>query len=110
MTARQIGEMCPLQSQERTVQNEKCGRCKSREDSPLKTQCFPEYVPVAERPEPEHVHVIRQRGPTAEEDARKDGENEKEAAATPRRMRPRMVRRPVNGLGHCPPSLLEAFL
>ena len=28
------------------------------EDSPLKAQCFPEHVPVAERPEPEYVHVI----------------------------------------------------
>src|SRR6266851_4130556 len=88
--------MRSLQSQERSVQNEKCGRCKSREDSPLKAQCFPEHVSVAEPPEPEHVHVIGQRGPTAEDDADKDGENEKEAAATPRRMR----RRPVNGLGH----------
>ena len=72
VTDRQIGEMCPLQSQKRSVQNEKCGRCKSREDSPLKTQCFPEHVPIAERPEPEHVHVIRQRGPTAEDDAGED--------------------------------------
>src|ERR1039458_9486341 len=89
--------MRPLQSQERSIQNEKCGRCKSREDPPLKTQCFPEHVPVAERPEPEEVYVIRQRGPAAEDDTGKDAENEKDAAATPRRMRPR----PVNGLRHC---------
>src|SRR5438132_9692853 len=57
--------MSPLQRQERSVQNEKCGRCKSREDSPLKSQGFPEHVPVAERLEPEHVHVIGQRGPSA---------------------------------------------
>jgi hypothetical protein len=65
--------MCPLQSQERPVQNEKCGRGKSREDSPLKTQCFPEHVAEAERPEPEQVHVIRQSGPTAEEEGGKNG-------------------------------------
>ena len=107
VTARQIGEMRSLQSQERSVQNEKCGRRKSREDSPLKAQRFPEHVPVAERPEPEHVHVIRQRGPTAEDDDGKDGENEKEAtAATPRRMRPR----PVNGLGHCSTSVFLNFI
>jgi hypothetical protein len=96
VTAWQIGEMRPLQGQEGAVQDEKCGRCKSREDSPLQAQRFPEYFPVAKRPEPEHVHVVRQRGPTAEEDARKDGENEKKSAETPRRMRPRMGRRPIN--------------
>src|ERR1035437_2572992 len=97
VATRQFGEMRSLQSQERSIQNEKCGRCKSREDSPLKAQCLPEHVPVAERPEPKHVHVIRQRGPDAEEDGGKDDENKKETAATPRRMR----WRPVNGLGHC---------
>src|SRR5450756_666130 len=80
---------------------------KAAKTPPLKTQCFPEYVPVAERPEPEEVHVIRQRGPAAEDDAGKDAENEKEAAATPRRMRPRMSRRPVNGLGHCLPRYYQ---
>jgi hypothetical protein len=35
----------------------------------------------SERPEPEHVYVIRQRGPTTEEDDGKHDENEKEAAA-----------------------------
>ena len=98
--------MSPLQRQEGTVQNEKCGRCKSREDPPLKTQRFPEHFPVAERLEPEHVNVIRQRGPAAEEDDAKDGENEKEAAATPRRMHPR----PVNRLRHCSTPCLPAFL
>jgi hypothetical protein len=76
--------MRPLQSQKRSVQNEKCGGCKSGEDFPLQTQCFPEDVRVAERAEPEQVHVIRQRGPTAEENNGKDGENKKEAAATAR--------------------------
>ena len=95
-----------LQSQERSVQNEKCGRCKSREDAPLEAQCFPEHFPVAERLEPEHVHVIRQRGPAAEEDDAKDGENEKEAAAATRRMHPR----PVNRLRHCSTPCLPAFL
>src|ERR1035437_5402410 len=96
VTVRQIGEMCSLQSQERSVQNEKCGRCKSRENLPLKAQCFPEYVAIAERPEPEHVHVIRQRRSTAKDNADKDGKNEKDAAAmaTARRLYPR----PVNGL------------
>jgi len=100
--------MRPLQRHERSIQNEECGRSKSREDSPLKAQCFPEHVPVAERLEPEHVHVIRQRGPTAEEDGGKDRENEKEASAAPRRMR----RRPVNGLRHCstPFSLTLLFI
>jgi hypothetical protein len=79
--------MRALQSEERSIQNEKCGRCKSREDSPLKAQCFPEHVPEAERPEPEHVHEIGQRGPTAKEDADKDGENEKEAAAASQSIR-----------------------
>jgi hypothetical protein len=109
VTARHVREMRPLQRQKRSVQNEKCGRCKSREDSPLQAQCFPEHVPVAERPEPERVHVIRQRGPAAEEDAGKDGENEKETTATarPRRMR----RRPVYGigLGHYSTPFLPAF-
>src|ERR1019366_6279862 len=99
VATRQIGEMRTLKSQERSEQNEKGGRCKSREDSPLKAQCFPEHVSVAERLEPEHVHVIRQCGPAAEDDAGKDGENEKETTAT---ARPRLMRRrPVNGLGHC---------
>src|SRR5205807_8237681 len=105
LAAWQIGEMSPLQRQERSVQNEKCGRCKSREDSPLKSQGFPEHVPVAERLEPEHVHVIGQRGPSAKEDAGKDGENEKEASP-PRRMHPR----PVNGLRHCSILFLQVFL
>src|ERR1039457_609727 len=110
VAARQVGEMRPLQSQERSIQNEKRDRCKSREDPPLQTQGFPEDIPVAERSEPEHIHVIRQRGPAAEDDAGKDGENEKEAAAT---ARPRRMRRwPVNGLGHCytPFSLTLLFI
>ena len=108
VTLRQIGEVCSLQSQKRSEQNEKCGRGESREDPPLKTQCFPKYVPIAERPEPEHVHVIGQRGPTAEENGGKDGNNEKEAAATAglRRMR----RRPVDGLGHCSTPFSSASL
>src|SRR6267154_199881 len=91
--------MCPLQSQKRSVQNEKCGRCKSREDSPLESECFPEHVPIPERPEPEHVHVIRKSGPTAEDDAGKEDEKEKETTATARPCR--MRRRPVNRLWHC---------
>src|ERR1700685_3315730 len=98
--------MCPLQGYERSVQNQKCGRCKSCEDSPLKTQCFPEHVPVAERAEPEEVHVTRQRSPTSQDDAGKDSENEKEAEAMPGRTRPRTNWRPVDGLGHCLPRLL----
>src|SRR5882762_5354293 len=103
--------MRSLQSQKRSVQNKKCGCRKSREDSPLEADGFPKHVPVAQGLEPEHIHVIRQRGPTAEEDAGKDGEDEeKEAAATPRRMRPR----PVNGLRHCStpslPFLLSQFV
>src|ERR1017187_10416600 len=90
--------MCPLQSQERSIQNEKRGRCKSREDPPLKTPCFPEDGPIAKRPEPEHVHAIGQRGPTAEEDAGKDGKNEKQASAVARARR--QDPRPVNRLGH----------
>src|ERR1035441_10771603 len=102
--------MCPLQGQKPPVQNEKCGRCKCHEDSPLKSQRFPEHVAIAERPEPEHVHVIGQRGPTAEDDADKDDENKKEAAAT---ARPRRMRRwQVNGLGHgyTPFSLTLLFI
>ena len=34
VTARQIGQMRPLQSQKRSVQNKKCGGCKSRERLP----------------------------------------------------------------------------
>src|SRR5881398_602128 len=95
--------MRSLQSQKRSVKHKKYDRRKSCEDSPLEAQRFPKHIPVAQRLEPEHIHVIRQRGPTAEEDAGKDGEDEeKEAAATPRRMHPR----PVNGLRHCStPSL-----
>src|ERR1700678_2532847 len=90
--------MRPLQRRERSVQNEKCRRGKSREDSPLQAQSFPEHAAVAERVEPEHVHVIRQSGPSGEENSEKYGENEKEAAATSRRIRPR----PVNRLRHGP--------
>src|ERR1035438_134675 len=90
--------MCPLQSQERSVQNEKCGCCKSRENFPLKSQCFKEDFPIAEGSKPEHVHVIRQTGPTTEEDDGKHEENEKEAATS---RRPRMRGRPVKGLRHC---------
>ena len=36
-----------------------------------KAQRFPEHARVAKRPKPEHVHVIRQRGPAAEEDGGK---------------------------------------
>src|SRR6202040_1163896 len=96
MTVRQVGEMCPLQSQERAVHNEKCARRTSREDFPLKTQCLKEDVLIAERPEPQHVHVIGQRGPTAEDDACENDQNEKEATAA-RRLGPR----PVNELVHC---------
>src|ERR1017187_115317 len=98
MPTGQIWEMYPLQRQKRTVHNQKCDRCKNREDSPLKTQCFPEHIRIAERSEPEHVHVIRQRRPTDEENADKDGKNENKAAApaTVRRLRPW----PVNGLRH----------
>src|SRR5438876_4666896 len=105
LAAWQIGEMSPLQRQERTVQNEKSGRCKSRENPPLKSQGFPEHLPVAERFEPEHVNVIRQRGPAAEEDDAKGGENEKEAAAMSWRTRPR----PINRLRHCPTRFLPAL-
>src|SRR6266851_8047640 len=93
--------MCPLQSQKRSVQNEKCGRCKSREDSPLESECFPEHVPIPERPEPEHVHVIRKRGPTAEDNAGKEKEDEKEKETTATARPCRMRRRPVNRLWHC---------
>src|SRR5260370_38761422 len=88
--------MRSFQGEERSVQNEKCNCCKGREDSPLKAQRLPEHAPVPERPEPEHVHVIRQRRPTAEEDAGKDDQKNKEAASS---MPRRMGRRPVNGLG-----------
>src|SRR6266403_1092707 len=96
--------MRSLQSQKRSVQDKKCGCRKSREDSPLEAEGFPKHVPVAQGLEPEHIHVIRQRGPTAEENAGNDGDDqEKEAAATPRRTHPR----PINGLRHCStPSLL----
>src|SRR6266851_2107236 len=98
--------MRSLQSQERSKKNEKRSYRKSSKDSPLKAQRFPQYVSVAERPEPQHVDVIRQRGPTAEKENGKDGENEeKEAAATPWRVRSR----PVNGL-HCSTPFLLAFL
>src|SRR5260370_23727267 len=94
--------MRPIQRQKRSPQDEKCGRCKGREDPRLKAQCFPEHVPVAERPKPEPLYAIRQGGPTAEDNAGKDGENEKQAAATARRMRRRPVNRlGHNGLGHC---------
>src|SRR6266705_2325847 len=53
LTARQIRKVCSLESEKRSVQNEECCRRKSREDSPLKTQRFPEHVPKAERLEPE---------------------------------------------------------
>src|ERR1700691_3737407 len=100
MTVRQIGEMRPLQEQERSMQNEKCGRCESREDFPLKTHCFPKDVAIAERVEPEHVHVVRQSGPTTEEDYGKNDQNENETAATRLRW---AHPGPVNGLGHCSP-------
>src|ERR1700677_2446707 len=99
MTARQIGAMCAPQPQERPVQNYECGRCKNRKDSPLKTERPPEHVSIAERTEPEHVHAIRQDGPTAEEDDGKNGQSEIDTTAT---TRPRCTgRRPVNGLRHC---------
>ena len=88
--------MRPFQGQERSVQNDECGGRKAGEDSPLKSQSSPEDVSVAERPEPEHIHVIGQRGPATEEDGGKYGENEKEAPAAPRRGRCG----PVNGLRH----------
>src|ERR1700683_3778102 len=91
--------MCPLQSQERSEQNEKRGDCKSQENFPLKSQCFKEDVPVSEGSKPEHVHVIRQTGPTTEEDDGKHEENEKEAASASRLLR--MRGRPVKGLSHC---------
>jgi hypothetical protein len=101
VTARQIGKMRSLQSEKRSVQNDKCGRCKSREDSPPKTQRFPEYVPIAERAEPESIHVIRKCGPTAEEDDGKNNENqEKETAKTTRRLQLRPW--PVSGLAYQP--------
>src|SRR6267143_2705709 len=96
--------MSPLYNQERSIQNEKCGRCEGREDPPLKAQCFPEHVHVAERPEPEHFHVIRQHGATTEEDGGKDDENEKKAARTPRRT----YARPVRGLRHSPPRVFDS--
>src|SRR5882724_6848768 len=80
VTARQIGQMRSLQSQKRSEQNKKCGCRKGSKDSPLKAQRFPQYVSVAEGPEPEHVHVIRKRGPTAENDNGEDGENEEKEA------------------------------
>src|ERR1700746_1483061 len=99
--------MRSLQTQKRSEQNKKCGCRKNRKDSPLKAQCFPQYVSVAQRTEPEHVHVIRQCGPAAEKDDGKDGEtNEKEAAARPRRTHSR----PVDGLRHCSTPFLLAFL
>src|SRR5579864_6213404 len=104
VTIRQVGHVCSLQSEKRSVQNEKCGRCKSRKDFPVKIQCFPKDVPIAERPEPEHVHVVRQCGPATEEDHGQYDENENERAAA--RLRPAYPR-PVNGLGHCSPLYLS---
>src|ERR1700723_1544003 len=98
MTIREIREMCPPQSQKRSVQYEKCGYCKGPENFPLKSQCFKEDFPIAEGSKPEHVHVIRQTGPTTEENDGKHEKSEKEAAATSGR--PRMRRRPVEGLRH----------
>ena len=109
VTGRQIREMRSLESQKRSVQDDKCGRRKSREDSPLKAERFPEYVPIAERPEPEHVHVIRHRGPTAEDNGGKDGNNNEEEAAAMAAWR-RLQTRPVDRLRHCSTPFSSASL
>ena len=58
---------------ERTVQNDKCGRRKTCEDSPLQAQGPQEDVSVAQGPEPEQVNPIGERGPASEEEDSEDG-------------------------------------
>ncbi len=106
LTALQLGGVRPLQDQERSVENQKCGRGKYRECRPLNAQLFPEHVSVAERPEPERVHIVRRKYPRAENNYSNDGENDEEEADTPWRT----WARPINGLRHCSLTQLSLTL
>ena len=75
--AGQIAVMSSFQSQKRSVQNEKCSRCKSREDTPLQAQRLPVHLRVSERPEPEQIDPIRECRAAAKDDAGNDGDNNK---------------------------------
>ncbi len=97
VTAGQIGQMRALESGKRSVENEKGGCRKEGEDAPLKRQRFGEDAAVTERPEPQQVDEIRERGATAEDDDGDGREEEKEAAAAPRRV----LQWPVYRCGHC---------
>ena len=89
--------MRPLESGKRSVENEKGGQGKDGEDAPLKSQRFGEDAAVTERPEPQQVDEIRQRGPDAEDDYGDGCEDEKETAAAAAGV----LQRPVDGCGHC---------
>src|SRR4029077_17168748 len=92
--ARKIGLVSPPQHQEPSVQNKKSHSEKCRKDRPLQADGLAENVAITERVEPEGVHVIRQRRPTAEKNDDKDGKNqEKHAGAPPRGL-------PVDDFGH----------
>ena len=110
MTGRQIREVRSLESKKRSEQDDKCARRENREDSPLKAERFPEYVPIAQRIEPEHIHVIRHRGPTAEDNGGKDGNNNEEEAAAAMAARRRLQTRPTHRLRHCSTPFSSASL
>ena len=58
LTAPQLDPVRPLQSQERSVQNQKCRSGKCREDRPLNALGLPEYGSVAERAKPERINIV----------------------------------------------------
>src|ERR1700686_1783796 len=80
------------QSQEPSVQNEKCGCEKCREDQPLQAYGLPEYFGVTERPEPEGVDVIRQYCAATEKDDRKNGKDKQKYTPARRLPLPQMDR------------------
>ncbi len=100
--AQQIWLIRPPQRQEPSIQNEKCGRRKSRKYRPLQAQALKKYISVAEGFEPEAADVIRQGRPAAQNDDA-DQDKKKDEPASPWRPPAAL---PLDNFGHYfpPPS------
>ncbi len=82
--ARELAEVSRFDREIRPEQDEKGAGRKSGEHRRLHVEHLPEDVEVPERVEPQHVDVIRQRRPTAQDNRGNDGEKE-QAPAPPSR-------------------------
>lgn len=76
----EFGEARRLQEHEAAVQEDERDQCEAGEHARLDREGLPEHLPIAERPEPERVHVVRHERLAGDEE--KDDECENPGAET----------------------------